>query len=155
MHDSAWSKGLTVEVGGHGVGSHAGSAVLRLLADRTGLTEALSRAVRRRGFAPVHDRGRVLVDAAVCIADGGRVLSDLAALRDQAELFGSVASDATLWRALEEIGDAQRARVGRPLPGVSSCGSYPLASNLRPTTPGLAPSSPSPATVHPWYLHAI
>ena len=111
MHDSAWSKDLTVEVGGHGVVSHAGSAVLRLLADRTGLTGALSRALRRRGFTPVHDRGRVLADAAVCIADGGRVLSDLAALRDQAELFGPVASDATLWRALEEIGDAQRERI--------------------------------------------
>jgi hypothetical protein len=111
VHDSAWSNDLTVEVGGHGVVSHAGSAVLRLLADRTGLTGALSRALARRGFTPVHDRGRVLVDAAVCIADGGRVLSDLAALRDQAELYGPVASDATLWRALEEIGDAQRARI--------------------------------------------
>ena len=78
MHGSAWSKDLTVEVGGHGVVSHAGSAVLRLLADRTGLTEGLSRAMRRRGFTPMHDRGRVLIDAAVCIADGGRVLSDLA-----------------------------------------------------------------------------
>jgi hypothetical protein len=73
-----------VEVGGRGVVSHAGSAVLRLLADNTGLTGVLSRALRRRGFTPVHDRGRVLVDAAVCIADGGRVLSDLATLRDQA-----------------------------------------------------------------------
>jgi len=111
VHDSAWSRDLTVEVGGHGVVSHAGSAVLRLLADRTGLTGALSKAVARRGFSPVHDRGRVLSDAAVCIADGGRVLSDLAVLRDQAELFGPVASDPTLWRALEEIGDAQRARI--------------------------------------------
>jgi hypothetical protein len=53
----------------------------------------------------------VLADAAVCIADGGRVLSDLAALRDQAELYGPVASDATLWRALEEIGDTERVRI--------------------------------------------
>jgi hypothetical protein len=81
---TAWSRDLTVEVGGHGVVSHTGSAALRLLADRTGLTAALSKALRRRGFTPVHDRGRVLVDAAVCIADGGRVLSDLATLRDQA-----------------------------------------------------------------------
>jgi len=111
VHDSAWSKDLTVEVDGHGVVSHAGSAVLRLLADNSGLTGALSRALARRGFRPVHDRGRVLVDAAVCIADGGRVLSDLATLRDQAELYGPVASDATLWRALEEIGDVQRERI--------------------------------------------
>jgi Transposase DDE domain group 1 len=104
----SWSKDLTVEVAGHGVVSHAGSAVLRLLADNTGLTGELSKALRRRGFTPVHDRGRVLVDAAVCIADGGRVLSDLATLRDQGELYGPVASDPTLWRALEEIGAEQR-----------------------------------------------
>ena len=39
------------------------------------------------------------------------MLSDLATLRDQAELHGPVASDATLWRALEEIGPEQRARI--------------------------------------------
>ena len=108
---TAWSRDLTVEVGGHGVVSHTGSAALRLLADRTGLTGALSRALRRRGFTPVHDRGRVLADTAVLIADGGRVLSDLAVLRDQAELFGPVASDPTLWRALDEIGPDQRERI--------------------------------------------
>jgi hypothetical protein len=108
---TAWSRDLTVEVGGHGVVSHTGSAALRLLADRTGLTGALSKALRRRGFTPVHDRGRVLADTAVLIADGGRVMSDLAVLRDQGELFGSVASDSTLWRALEEIGPDQRERM--------------------------------------------
>jgi DDE family transposase len=108
---TAWSSDLTVEVGGHGVVSHAGSAALRLLADRTGLTAGLSRALRRRGFSPVHDRGRVLADTAVLLADGGRVMSDLAVLRDQGELFGSVASDSTLWRALDEIGPVQRERV--------------------------------------------
>ena len=108
---TAWSRDLTVEVGGHGVVSHTGSAALRLLADRTGLTGALSKALRRRRFIPVHDRGRVLTDTAVLIADGGRVLSDLAALRDQAELFGPVASDPTLWRALDEIGPDQRERI--------------------------------------------
>jgi hypothetical protein len=60
----AWSKGLGVEVGGHGVVSHAGSAATRLLADRAGLTVALSRALARRGFVPLHDRGRVLTDLA-------------------------------------------------------------------------------------------
>ena len=111
MHDNAWSKDLIVEVAGHGVVSHTGSAVLRLLADNTGLTEALSRALARRGFTPVHDRGRVLGDLAVCIADGGRVLSDLAALRDQPELYGSVASDSTAWRTLEALGERERERV--------------------------------------------
>jgi hypothetical protein len=97
-----------VEVAGHGVVSHAGSAVLRLLAEGTGLTGALSTVLRRPGFAPLHDRGRGLVNTAVLIADGGRVLSDLAMLRDQSERYGPVASDPTLWRALEEIGPDQR-----------------------------------------------
>src|SRR4051794_41551634 len=72
------------------------------------MTGALSRALRRRGFTPVHDRGRVLADTSVLIADGGRVMSDLAVLRDQGELFGAVASDSTLWRALGGIGSGQR-----------------------------------------------
>ena len=72
------------------------------------MTGTLSTALARPGFFPVHDRGRVLVDTAVCIADGGRVLSDLATLRDQGELYGPVASDPTLWRALEETGAEQR-----------------------------------------------
>ncbi len=74
---------------------------------------ALSKALARRGFSPVHDRGRVLADTAVLIADGGTVMSDLATLRDQAELFGPVASDPTLWRTVDEIGPAQRERIGR------------------------------------------
>lgn len=84
---TSWSRDLAVEIAGHV--NHTGAAVLRILADRSGLTSGLSRALARRGFVPVHDRGRVLADAAVLIADGSRVLSDLATLRDQGELFGS------------------------------------------------------------------
>jgi hypothetical protein len=79
-----------------------------VLADRSGLTRALSAATARRGFLPVHDRGRVLTDTAVMIADGGRVLSDLAVLRNQSELYGSVASDPTLWRTLNGIDERGR-----------------------------------------------
>ncbi|GAA3444442.1 IS1380 family transposase [Planomonospora venezuelensis] len=100
---TAWSRDLTAEVDGHGIVNHAGSAVLRLLADNLGLTRRISTALRRRHFTPTHDRGRVLTDTAVMITDGGRVLADLATLRDQAELFGPIASDSTLRRALTEI----------------------------------------------------
>jgi hypothetical protein len=108
---TGWSKDLTVEVAGRGIVAHTGSVALRALADRTGLTSALSSALARRGFAPVHDRGRVLADTAVMIADGGRVMSDLAVLRDQGELFGPVASDPTLWRTLNDVGDLQRDKL--------------------------------------------
>jgi hypothetical protein len=110
---SSWSRDLAVEIAGRDVINHAGAAALRLLADRIGLTGGLSRALARRGFVPVHDRGRVLADTAVLIADGGRVMSDLATLRDQAELYGPVASDSTLWRTLDEIGEPQRRRITR------------------------------------------
>jgi hypothetical protein len=78
VHGTGWSRDLSVDIGGRDVINHAGAAVLRLLADRTGLTGGLSRALARRGFVPVHDRGRVLADTAVLITDGGRVMSDLA-----------------------------------------------------------------------------
>jgi hypothetical protein len=86
------------------VASHAGSRLLADLADRTGLTEALGEAltgVRQRRSS--HDPGRVLVDLAVMLADGGRGISGLAVLRDRPELFGSVASTATAWRVLDSI----------------------------------------------------
>jgi Transposase DDE domain group 1 len=108
---TGWARDLTVEVGGRGVVSHVGAVALRALADRSGLTVGLSAATARRGFVPVHDRGRVLADLAVVIADGGRVLSDFAVLRDQGELFGPVASDPTLWRTLDGIDASRRDRV--------------------------------------------
>ncbi|RSM83228.1 hypothetical protein DMH04_24195 [Kibdelosporangium aridum] len=46
----------TVETDGRDVINQAGTAALRLIANRTGLTAVLSRALARRGFTPVHDR---------------------------------------------------------------------------------------------------
>ena len=109
----SWPKGLVVEVGGHGVVSHAGSAATRLLADRTGLTGGLSGALARRGFAPLHDRGRVVTDLAVAIADGATTISEIDTLRHQEELFGPVASDSTVWRTLAGCDPAALARIAR------------------------------------------
>ena len=54
---------LTVEVAGHGVVSHAGSAVLRLLADGTGLTGGLSKApASARVLTRFTTGGRVFID---------------------------------------------------------------------------------------------
>jgi len=54
--------------------AHAGSIAVRLLADRTGLTKELGKATARRSFAPVHDRGQVLVDVAVMLAYASKVV---------------------------------------------------------------------------------
>jgi hypothetical protein len=98
--------GLRVTTGGKGVVGHAGARLLADLADTLGLGEALSAAmgstrVRHGG----HDRGEVLVDLAVMLADGGETISDLAVLRDQPELFGDVASTPTAWRTLAAVDD--------------------------------------------------
>jgi hypothetical protein len=58
--------------------------------------------MRKRGW----DRGRVLVDLAVALADGATTITDLAILRNQPSLFGEVASLATAWRTLEAVDDA-------------------------------------------------
>lgn len=90
--------------------SHAGTVLLAELADRIGLTAALSEAtdgLRQRQAG--HDPGRVLVDVAVAIADGARTISDVQVLADQQGLHGpagSVASTPTIWRVLAGI-DAQ------------------------------------------------
>jgi len=81
--------------------AHAGGVGLRLVADRTGLTGELSKALARRSFVPVHDRGRVLVDVAVMIADGGEAICDIEVMRHQAQVLGPVASAPTVWRTLD------------------------------------------------------
>ena len=92
--------------------SHVGARLLSDVADAVGLTDGLSVAMaatkqRRRG----HDRGHVLVDLAVMIADGGTAISDLAVLRNQPDLFGLVASTPTAWRTLEAVDAAVLGRV--------------------------------------------
>ncbi len=89
---TSWSAGLSVTGGGTGVVAHAGSAALRLLADRSGLRPEVSKALTRRSFSPVHDRGQVLVDVAVMLADGGEAIADIDVLRHQGVVFGPVAS---------------------------------------------------------------
>ena len=103
MKRTSWSAGLSVSADGVGVVAHAGSVGLRLLADRVGLTTELSKAMTRRSFSPVHDRGRVLVDVAVMIADGGEAIADIDVLRHQGPILGPVASPPTVWRTLNEV----------------------------------------------------
>jgi hypothetical protein len=101
---TAWSNGLEVTGGGTGVVSHAGLGLVRRLADKTGLTGGLSRALWS-GRVLGHDRGRVLADLACVIADGARAISDFRVLADQKEAFGQVASVPTAYRTLGEIAD--------------------------------------------------
>jgi hypothetical protein len=113
---------VTVEVTSDGAGlvSHAGTALVAQVADKVGLTSALSARLaqvkqRRRG----HDPGWVIRDLAVMLVDGGECVSDLGAVREQEALFGAVASDSTAFRMVDRIAstpgllDAVRAAHGR------------------------------------------
>jgi hypothetical protein len=134
---------VVVTVDGRGVVNHAGARLLADLADVTGLSEAMSEALaplRRRDRG--HDPGRVALDLAVLLADGGEAIADLAVMRNQSDLFGPVASDSTAWRVLDgidaavldriraarararELAWAQAAETGR-LPG-STVGGYAI-----------------------------
>ena len=108
MKHTSWSTGLSFSADGSGVVAQAGNVATRLLADRVGLTDALSGALARFGFTPTHDRGRVLVDVAVLIAGGGEAIADIDVLRHQGEVLGSVASAPTVWRALAEVTPGRR-----------------------------------------------
>ena len=141
MKSSALFPKIMVTTGGRGVCSHLGSRLLADVGAAAGLAEAFDDEVggyRQRRSA--HRPGRVLTDLAVLLADGGQSISDLAALRDQPELFGSVASTATAWRVLDAVDDAGleglktaramarerawmlRAEAGRALPRVRCAG---------------------------------
>jgi Transposase DDE domain group 1 len=105
-------KTVDVRADGTGLCSRAGTSLLALVADRVGLTEGLCGALvgtrERRGG---HDPGRVFCDLAVMLADGGRCVSDLAALAGQESLFGEVASVSTGRRVVQSVGADELAGV--------------------------------------------
>ncbi|MEV7624089.1 IS1380 family transposase [Actinoplanes sp. NPDC089786] len=103
---------IVVAGGARGVVGHAGTRLLTDLAEKAGLTSGFVEAlglgrVRRSAYEP----GRVAVDLAVLLADGGEAISDLAVLRQQPSLFGPVASDPTAWRVLDGIDTPALARL--------------------------------------------
>jgi len=103
---------LRVRTDGAGLVGHAGSRLLAELAERSGLDAEMSKAlaplVKRRRR---HDPGRVLVELAVTLADGGECIADLATLRQQPDLFGQVASTPTAWRVLDSIEEPMLERL--------------------------------------------
>ena len=98
---------VVVTGGARGVVGHAGTRLLTDLADKTGLTSGFVEALGLdRVRRSAHEPGRVAIDLAVLLADGGEAIADLAVLRQQPALFGPVASDPTAWRVLDAIDTA-------------------------------------------------
>jgi len=91
------------------VGS-AGGVLLTETVRVAGLDTALSEALGRwRAPTAVHDPAKVLTDLALSLVLGGDCLADVALLRGEPELFGRVASEATVSRATSMLAaDADR-----------------------------------------------
>ncbi|MGH8974593.1 MAG: IS1380 family transposase [Acidimicrobiia bacterium] len=112
VHRSRSVRQAKVTTDGEGLVSHAGTALLAELADRSGLTEGLSLAMADCGISwRDHDPGVVLSHLAVAIADGADCLSSMRVLSDQEALFGPVASYATSWRAVEAVASSELRRI--------------------------------------------
>jgi hypothetical protein len=111
---SAWSQSLEMTGGASGLVGAAGAALLRLLAQESGLRPHLSAALAREGFVPGHDRGQVLADLAIGLALGGTSLPAVIGELGQAGVvFGPVASSVTVWRALSELDEQALADLAR------------------------------------------
>ncbi|MCA1700459.1 MAG: IS1380 family transposase [Actinobacteria bacterium] len=112
MNRTARFQTVEVTADGEGLVSHAGAALVAELADRVGLTEALSEALAStRERSSAHDPGRVLCDVAVMLADGGDCVTDLSAYAGQERLFGAQASETTTHRVLKSVDEQLLARV--------------------------------------------
>jgi len=101
MQDTGWDHALKVTGDGEGLVGHAGTVLLRKLADQAGLTAALGPALARAGKFPLADRGIALVSVAVAIVLGATSMNDITLLAHQEPLFGAAPSDTTVRRTLE------------------------------------------------------
>lgn len=144
--------GLVAEATGFGVVSQAGAVALARSAQASGLTSALSAALMpwRKPLAS-HDPGKIVCDLAIALAIGGDCLADIAMLRSEPGVFGSVASDPTVSRlittlaadataALEAIATARASArsaawkaAGDRAPGHGVDGDHPLIVDLDAT----------------------
>jgi Transposase DDE domain group 1 len=95
---------VRVDAHGSSAVSQAGGVLLVETIRAGELDEGLSRALAPwRKVGAVHDPAKVLLDLAVAVALGGDCLADAAVVRAEPAVFGLVASDATISRAIAAL----------------------------------------------------
>jgi hypothetical protein len=95
---------VRVEGGGRAVVSQAGGVLLVETVRKAGLDTAISAALAPwRKARAVHDPGKILLDVALAVALGGDCLADVAMLRAEPTVFGSVAFDPTVSRLIDTL----------------------------------------------------
>ncbi len=97
---------VVVDSGRESLVSSAGGLLLARTLHCSGLEKAMSAALAPwRAPRAVHDPAKVLTDMAIAVALGGDCAADVAVVRAQPELFGQVASDATVSRLIAALAD--------------------------------------------------
>ncbi len=114
MNNIAVGSRVKVSADGHGVVSHAGMAMVRELADRTGLSAQVTAALADTYRGPwVYAPGDVFADLAVAVADGADCIDGVGQrCGDREHVLGAKASTTTMWRLVDERIDVAH------LPGV-------------------------------------
>lgn len=146
---------VRVDAAGSGVVSQAGGPLLTEAVRASGVAAELSRALApwRKPLAR-HDPAKIVTDLAIALGLGGDCLADIAVLRAEPGLFGPVASDPTVSRAVDALASdvepvlkainvaraAARARVwalaGEHAPDAGRDGDDPLIIDLDATLVG-------------------
>ncbi|MGA9375318.1 MAG: IS1380 family transposase, partial [Mycobacterium sp.] len=114
MKSSAVRPRVKVSADGAGVVSHAGTALLREVADLTGLTSQVTGALADTYGGPwIHAPGAVFADLAAAVAGGADCIDGVGqGCGDREHAFGVAASTTTMWRLVDGKIDAAH------LPGI-------------------------------------
>ncbi|MGW9028368.1 transposase, partial [Streptomyces sp. NPDC055722] len=114
MQATEWDHRLAVRADGKNLIGHAGMVLLRKVADRVGLTTALSAALPKGTGPGWRDRGMALVQLACAIVLGATNILEAEQLQYHwRPVFPRPVSDSTLRRALAAIDGPVAARVER------------------------------------------
>jgi hypothetical protein len=107
VNRTQWRPWLSVVSSSESLISSAGGVLVVQAARVCGLERALSAGLRpwKRARA-IHDPAKILLDLAITVALGGDCAADIAVLRAQPGMFGSVASDPTVSRTIDYLADA-------------------------------------------------
>ncbi|MGH3637017.1 MAG: IS1380 family transposase [Mycobacterium sp.] len=108
MKNIAVASRVKVSADGQGVVSHAGMAMLRELADLTGLSSQVTAVLADTYRGPwVYAPGDVFADLAAAVADGADCVDGVGQLcGDREHALGAKASTTTMWRLVDERIDA-------------------------------------------------
>ena len=113
--------GVRVDTSATAAVGQAGGVLLTRTVAATGLDRLLSRALARwRKPLAVHDPGKIITDLALSLALGGDCLADLAVLRAEPGVYGRVASDLTVSRAIATLVGMLRSSSGVQVQAVGS-----------------------------------